>query len=371
MNLAMVVAALAVFTFGMVTVIPGSIKLRLVERVHMDDAQMGRVLVVWQGTTLVLALIAGPLLDRVGHKPILIAGFLLVGVAIWFLSIASRLSGVMLAAVILGIGGSCVNTGGNTLLPALDPSNPAAASNLGNVFFGLGAFTVPFACSYLFDRVRYSTAVAVFGVISACAAIPAFLATYPVVSSGFQLSTALSLLGNGSALLAGLILFCYIGLEVSTASWTTTYLRKVGFNEHQASVLFSLFWVSMIAGRLIASQAVTTAIGRSTVQVVALAAAIGLFVMTVTVNRTLAGACVVLTGFFFGPVFPTTIGVTFTKFSPSLYGSVFAIMFSIGLVGSSIIPGLIGHYSKTRSIQVGYRLMVLLAVLLFLLAWRL
>lgn len=371
MSMATVAAILAVFAFGMVMVFPGSVKLRLAERIRIDDAQMGRIIALWQFTTLILTLVAGPLLDGFGHKPVLIAGFLLVSAGIWCFAAASHFSGAFLGAVLLGVGGSCVNTGGNTLLPALNPSNPAAASNLGNVFFGMGAFVVPFAVSYLFKRMAYTPAVASFGVLTAAAAVPALLAVYPQVSSGYQLSVVLSLLSHPAVLLGGFMLFCAVGLQVSVASWTTTYLRKVGFDEYKASVLFSLFWIAMIAARLIASRLVTTSAGASTVQFAALAAAAALLLMTLTMNRPLASLCILALGLCLGPVFPTTVGVTFSKFTPALYGSVFALIYAVGLAGSSVVPGLIGYYSKTRSIHAGYRLMVALAVVLFVLAWQL
>lgn len=368
MTLAMLAAVLAVFTFGIVMVIPGSIKLRLVERVRMDDAQMGKVLIIWQVTTLVCTLIVGPLLDKFGHKLVMICGFLMVAVAIWCFARATSVPGVFVAAALLGVGGSCANMAGNTLLPALNPTNPAAASNMGNVFFGLGAFLVPFLISRLFQRVSFTAAVSVFGFIAAAAAIPAFLAHYPAVSSGYRLSTAVALLGNGAVLVGGSILFCMVGLEVSAASWTTTYLRKIGFDERKAALLFSLLWVSKIVGRFIASQVVTTGIAKGTILLAALGAAALLLTLTITMNRAVAGVCVASLGLFFGPILPTTVGVTFAKFSPALYGSIFGIIYAVGLVGSSVVPGLVGHYSKTRSIHVGYRLMFVLAALLFLFA---
>jgi fucose permease len=369
MSLAGVVAALAVFAFGMVTVFPGSVKLRLVDRVPMDDARVGRMITVWQFTTLILTLFVGPLLDNIGHKYVLAAGFIIVAIGIWAFAFAQHPSGAFLASMLLGIGGSCVNAGGNTLLTALNPTNPSAASNIGNAFYGLGAFTVPFVVAFLFQRISYTAALSVFGVISAAGAIPTLLATYPAVSSGTNLLSMVSLLGNPVVLLAGFILFCYVGLEVSSASWTTTYLRKVGFAEKGASIVFSLFWIAMIAGRLITARFVTTAIGKPTVQAVALAAAAALLLMTLTMNRIVAGGLAILLGFFYAPIFPTTVGLTYSKVGGANFGSVFAIMFAIALLGPSTIPAMIGYVSKTRSIHAGYRLMVLLAGVLFLLAF--
>jgi fucose permease len=352
----------------MVIVIPGSIKLRLVDRIGIDDGQVGRVLTLWQITTLVLTLGIGPILDRLGHRGVLACGFVLVATALWRFAVAERLSGVFAAAALLGAGGSCLNTAGNTLLPLLNPSNPASASNLGNVFFGLGAFVVPFVIAYLFERLRYTRAIAVLATIPALALIPALTAHYPPVSAGVHQAATLSMLESPAVILAGCMLFCMVGLEVSTASWTTTYLRKLGFREQRAVLLFSMLWVAKIAGRLIASQVVTTGTAKNAIQLMSLATAACFVVLAVTKSRNVAAATVPCLGLFFGPIFPTTIGVVFARTSPALYGTVFSMVYACGLAGSSSVPYIVGHLSKTRSIQTGYRLLGGLGLFLFVLA---
>ncbi|MCP5114049.1 MAG: MFS transporter [bacterium] len=372
MSLAAVTAVLGVFNFGMVVAFIGSIKLRLAERLSIDDARFGRLIAVWQVTSLVTMLLVGPLLDQFGHRPILILGFLIVALSILLFATSVNMNVIFCASFLLGVGGSCVNAGGNTLLPAaIDPDNPAAASNLGNVFFGLGAFVMPFIIAYLFERMSFRGALSVFAVVAAVAVVPAALASYPQVSSGFELSTAVDLTGNTAVWIAALCLFCYIGLEVSMASWTTTYLRDVGWNEKRSGLLFSAFWVAMMIGRLATSRFVTTEIGRATIQTVVCVAATLILVMTLTRRRGVGAFCVVLLGFCFAPIFPTTVGLTFARFEPALYGSVFALIFAVGLAGSSVVPAAIGSVSKQRSISTGMRILVALAVVLFLLAFGL
>jgi fucose permease len=371
MTLASLVAVLAVFTFGMVVVFPGSIKLRLAQRLSMTDTRIGRLVMAWQVATMLVTLLVGPLLDRFGHRLLLVAGFLIVAAAIGLFAGARSAPAALVAAIVLGLGGSCVNAGGNTLLPALNQDNPAAASNLGNVFFGLGAFVVPFLASFLFDRIGFPRTLAVFSAVAALPAIPAAAASYPRISSGFEFAVALGLLANPVVLLAGLLLFCYIGLEVSAASWTTTRLKHAGFDEKRAALVFSLFWVAMMLSRLAASQWVTTAIGQAAIQACALASALALLLMTFRTARWVASASVIFLGLVFAPLFPTIAGVTFARFNPSLYGSVFAIIFSLGLLGSSIVPAAIGAVSEKYSIRAGYRIMVVPALALFLLAFGL
>ena len=50
------------------------------------------------------------------------------------------------------------------------------------------------------------------------------------------------------------------------------------------------------------------------------------------------------------------------------YGTVFSMVYACGLAGSSSVPYIVGHLSKTRSIQTGYRLLGGLGLFLFVLA---
>jgi fucose permease len=60
---------------------------------------------------------------------------------------------------------------------------------------------------------------------------------------------------------------------------------------------------------------------------------------------------VFVTGLAFAPMFPTIVGVTFSKFEPGLYGSVFGTVFAIGLLGPTFLPYVIGKASEASSIQ--------------------
>jgi len=60
---------------------------------------------------------------------------------------------------------------------------------------------------------------------------------------------------------------------------------------------------------------------------------------------------VLLAGLAFAPIFPTIVGVTFAKFDPSLYGSIFGIIFSIGLLGGTFVPKYIGNLSVGSTVQ--------------------
>jgi hypothetical protein len=67
-------------------------------------------------------------------------------------------------------------------------------------------------------------------------------------------------------------------------------------------------------------------------------------------------------------MFPTIIGVTFAKYEPRLYGSIFGIVFAVGLLGPTVVLKLIGSFSVGASVQRSLGLAGLLAALLLVLS---
>jgi fucose permease len=61
---------------------------------------------------------------------------------------------------------------------------------------------------------------------------------------------------------------------------------------------------------------------------------------------TTAALLAALAGLAFAPIFPTTVGVTFSKFTPEVYGSIFGIIFAVGLAGAVIIPKAMGNIAR-------------------------
>ena len=76
-----------------------------------------------------------------------------------------------------------------------------------------------------------------------------------------------------------------------------------------------------------------------------------------------------LSGLAFAPIFPTTLGVTYSKFTSDVYGSVFGIAFAVGLLGAVIAPKAIGNWAKGSSVQKGLKLLLPFCIILIVLAF--
>jgi len=374
------VALLCVFGLGMCFSLLGSISVKLMPRLKIDQGKFGSLISAFMFTCLIASLIMGVVVDKLGYKPVAIFGFIATAMCIFLLARGKTYGMVLVPCLLLGFGAMALNTAGNTLIPVVlfEGQNPAAASNLGNVFFGLGLFLTPLIVSFLFRKISYEKAVSALAVILLVPVVFALIATYPEVKAGFAIGDAFALLKVPAVLVAALALFCYISLESSFCNWIAPYSKEIisrdfpGMDgdvvDATAQRMLSVFAVAMMVGRLIASQIqFITTYGDVIIAAVALIAGLVIFAMTKS-GAIWTSALVACAGLAFAPCFPTTVGVTFAKFEPAVYGSVFGIIFAVGLAGAVIIPKAIGNLAKGSSVQKSLKLLIPACVLLVILA---
>jgi fucose permease len=378
-NMTAVVAIMAVFTLAVCFIFLGSISTELMARLGLDANQFGTLVTVFSFTCMVVQLLAGFLVDKLGHKPLAIAGLLIAGTSIFLFGFATTHALALVATILLGVGAICCNTVGNTLLPVVlfGGKDPARASNFGSGFVGLGFVLVPLLLSLFMGNLglSYTASVSIIGGGVLAFAVFAMAARYPQVSTGFSLAKALGLLPNPIVLLAAAALICYIGLEWSMNNWTKPLMVEVFQTRdsvnaaRNAGYVLALFGLAMGLGRFATSalRNVST-IGTRIIAGAALVAVVALLLMTKAQSPGLAILAVLIIGLAYAPMFPTIVGVTFSKFDASVYGSVFGIVFSIGLVGSMVLPKAIGHLSQDKPIQQSLPIAAAIAGILLLLA---
>jgi FHS family L-fucose permease-like MFS transporter len=366
-------ALMAVFGLGICFVIVGAISVEYQKALNL--ANIGDLTFALFLTSAIVQLIIGPLVDKFGYKPVALAGFLVAAAAMVLLETASSFSMAIVACSLLGVGAMCLNTVGNTLIPVVlfGGKDPARASNFGNAFFGLGMVVTPLVFSF----VPWQTGLFLLAALFAVGLLIAATTTFPGVATGYQFSMAFQLLGRAAVLIAAAALFCYISLEISMGTWTRTLMtellvgagRDTAAAATNAGLVLSLFGVAMMVGRFITSMVKNlTAIGVRVIGGAAVVAMAAILAMILTKSPALATVSIMLAGLVFAPIFPTILGVTFAKFEPRLYGSIFGIIFSIGLLGGTFVPKIIGNLSAGAAVQQGLIIMLAMAAVLFVIS---
>ena len=375
---AAIVALLAVFTLAMTFIILGAISTELISSMGITSGQFGTLVFGFFLSSCIVQLFVGPLVDKVGFKPVALLGFVVTGISLFLLSVASTLSFALFACILMGVGAMSLNTVGNTLIPIVlfEGKDPARASNFGNGFFGLGYILTPLIVVFMLNTLNmsYNSALIVMSILMLIFLVFTLMATFPKVSIGFKFTTAFKVLSKPAVLIAALALFCYLSLEISMGTWIRSLMDElyagsaVAGASARTGVVLSLFGVSIMIGRfIVASVKNLTAMGAKLIVIMAVVSLIAIALMVLAGSPAMGIFAVVLAGLAFAPIFPTIVGVTFAKFEPGLYGSIFGIIFSIGLLGGTFIPNIIGNISEGATVQQSLMIAgVMAAILLFL-----
>src|SRR2546421_6262162 len=130
--------------FGMVLALLGSLKLALAKRLDVGETRVGGLLAALNLSLIPMMLFSGVFLDEWGARPVLIAGSLVLALAVISLGARPTYTRAFVAVLFAGLGAAMVSTASLVLMPrAFFPTEPAASLNLGNVFFALGALITP------------------------------------------------------------------------------------------------------------------------------------------------------------------------------------------------------------------------------------
>ncbi|MGA8672806.1 MAG: MFS transporter [Terracidiphilus sp.] len=336
-------AILAIFVYGMIAAMLGTILPDLSERFHLTPTQNGTIAFAQALGLMIASLAVGPLLDTQGDKIGLIFGLLCIAGSLFALPKSRSYGAIVFLLFLLGVGGGIVVTGANALSSAASPEHRATALNLVNLFFGLGGLATPFISANLFKRnwvlLCYTVATLTVGtlVFQAVTPMPA-----PAGSAGFLLADVGPLLGRPLLLLSGLFLFLYVGCEVGVWNWLPRHLIAQGIPESKALNILSLgFALGLLIGRVAVSPILIHVPAATVTLASSIAMAVTTFLMLRTNKPVAAAVLVFLAGLAMAPVFPTTLAIVGTAF-PRMTGTAIGFAITCGWAGLAVSSRIIG-----------------------------
>jgi len=243
----------------------------VIEAFSLSEASAGILLGLGTAGAFFGPLLAGPSIDRVGLKLVMLLGFagevlflLMFGTAQWFWML-------VLASFIVHICSGFIETAGNVLPNRVNLSNIGSFMSLVHFAFSLGAFIAPFLVGWFIDSTS------LWRPVPCLIAVPALLLglltvwtrvdghhhrdpapTVPIEGStstqaGRTLESPLLFLRtlrNRSVVGGALTLFLYVGSEVGLSSWVVYYLRtSLAFPPFRAASGLSILWMGLMIGR--------------------------------------------------------------------------------------------------------------------------
>ncbi len=334
-------AILAIFIYGMIAAMLGTILPDLSARFNLTPRQNGTIASM-QALGLIIASVGvGPLIDDEGKKIGLVLGLALVTIALFLLPKSTGFGSIAAYLFLLGLGGGIIVTGANALAGDVNESSRASTLNFLNLFFGLGGMATPFISANLLKRnsvklcYLVASLAAITLVIHLATPMPA-----PAGGAGFAFAGAGAVLGKPALLLLSLMLFLYVACEVGVWNWLAQHLIAQGVPESRALNILSLgFALGLLIGRVVVSQVLRTVPSET----VTLAASILMAITTFWMLRTtaMAGLAVFLAGVAMAPMFPTVLAMVADRF-PSMTATASGIAISSGWLGLAVSSRVIG-----------------------------
>ncbi|HZS48265.1 MAG TPA: MFS transporter [Blastocatellia bacterium] len=341
---------------GVVTTLLGPILPVLSHQWQINDSESGYLFTAQFMGGLCGMLMSNGVAARIGLTRALISGFGLMGVGTGALAI-SGWPAAILSVFCFGLGIGITIPLSNVAVSDLNPERRAAALNILNFCWSIGAVIGPPLVALQMRHSQEYWGLMVLSIL--LIAMILFLSLRPLATSNFESETVESHYSSASIfsrafITIGALAFIYVGTETSVGGWAASYAMR---DENSGSIFWvgsqSIFWASLMVGRGIAPVVLRYISNKRLVFVGILMAVVGIGLLLISKGAGLLGLGLVLIGFGFGPVYPTTTAVLLQQFgskATKLIGSFFAL----SSLGGAIVPWVVGFISnKSGSLRTG------------------
>ena len=366
-------AATGIFVFGIVMAVLGTLfglpEMRT--RLRIDLAQQGNLFLVLYVGIFIATLVAGPGIDVVGNKLILVGSATLVAAGMLGFAFANSYASSAIPALLLGCGGGGLNTSTNALISDLYPDRRGPMLNVLGIFYGIGALCIPLLAATIVALVSVrSQLFCCAGLAAGCAMLFSALRFPPAAAAqSFSWREALQVARYPGVLVLGFLLFCQSGNEASIAGWTSTYAGEAGFPARTATFILAAYWAALMTGRFVVARLLKSMSKERLVLVSGIGAFLGAGLLLANRSAVMLGLGVLVLGFSYAGVFPTALAIAGDSYS-KLSGTVFGLIFGIALVGGMSFPWTVGQFSQAWGVRYGMMVPLVGAAAICVLARR-
>jgi FHS family glucose/mannose:H+ symporter-like MFS transporter len=324
-------------------------------RLRLSDVQAGNIFVAQFIGSMVGVTGSSFLMSRRGSRFAVVLGLLMMALGSAALALTGWSTGIV-PLFTLGIGLGLTIPTTNLLISEMYPEKRAAALNLINLSWGLGAVTCPFIIAALQQSNRGLQIVYGLAVLLLLLAAMLMQIKPPVAhNAGNELLRPIrvKMWSSRYVPILGAIFFLYVGTEASIGGWIASYAQRT-MPPGTAWVLTpSYFWASLLFGRSVApillrhvAEALLSRIGLIT-------ALLGIISSLAARDSIELGVSTCLAGLGLSSVFPIAIAALSHKFG-EMASRIAGLMFNLAGLGGATLPWLVGFTSnRTSSLKLG------------------
>lgn len=313
---------------------------------------------------------AGIIGNRVAPKKMFLVGLGMMGCGLLGLYFSTNLILSVFFGVLVGLGHGTVDLDGTVMIADAFDGKQVSSLNALHLFFGAGAVGGPYLVSLALNHgiPAIWSLIAGGGLMLLCAPLVALMKVRHGGQPYHEEKKTENILKSPVMWSLALFLLFYVGIETGLGGWVAAYMNQTtGMEISAAALTASGFWLALTAGRLTA-----TLLGRrfSPLKVLLFSVVTALtgavLLPLATGQQTLTLVAVMLTGFGFGPIFPTTVAAA-TEFFPAERARAASVCIAMGSMGGMILPWLqgiilqnMGPFSAIVFVTIGVAVMAVL-----------
>jgi MFS transporter, FHS family, glucose/mannose:H+ symporter len=323
----------------------------------LNDTQAGYLFVAQWVSATVGMYFSAILQQRYGYRKTLMAGLVLMIAGLLGLGQSNWILGIIFVGI-YGAGTGVNTPAANLMTAEANPTRSAAALNLLNSSWGIGAMVCPFVIAAAVRSHR--TPFFLYGMAAALIALTVsmsfvrFTADNPQSQSSRPPDSRASIWTFQLALVAALF-FTYVGTETAVGGWIASYARRIDPEAKSLwAIMPSFFWGALLVGRALAPVALryarATSVAKAGVTVAAFG--VGILFAAKTITPVMIGAGVA--GLGLASIFPINVSLLPHWFGSNTRRSG-GVIFSIGNFGGAALGWLVGALSSHfGNLRVGF-----------------
>jgi MFS transporter, FHS family, glucose/mannose:H+ symporter len=366
-------AATGIFVFGIVMAVLGTLfglpEMRA--RLDMSLAQQGSMFSLLYLGILVATLVAGPVIDAIGNKPILVISSALVAAGMAGFSMAHSFAQASLPATLLGLGGGGLNISTNALVSDLYGRRRGPMLNVLGIFYGIGALCIPLFAGVIAGHFPIAPQLLFCAALAGACVLLFLLMHFPQgsASQNFSWRDALEVARYPGVLVLAFLLFCQSGNEASVGGWISTYVGQTGLPARTATFILAGYWAALMIGRLFVARLLDSMDKKHLVFASGIGALLGAAILLAASSPWLLVTGALVIGLSYAGIFPTVLAIAGDAYR-KLAGTVFGLLFAVALLGGMSFPSAVGQISQTFGIRYGMIVPFLGAAGICALGWR-
>jgi MFS family permease len=311
----------------------------------LSPASLGGALALMSATSIGALALAGPLADRLGRRPLAIAGAAGFAAAFALLAGVEARAALWPTVALYGVASGCLDLGANAIGADHERVHGERAMVLLHAGFSAAAAIGALAAGAA-GAPMYWVAAALYAALAAALAVVPLPPHEAVAHHGGGSRRAL-LRVPAIALAVGIVTLCFFG-DGAIEGYAALFLRDVlAAGSLATGAAFAAYHAASLAGRLLSSR---IADERRVVAAAGLLASAGMLVVVLAGSAALAAAGLLVVGFALAPIVPTALSVA-GRSAPGRSATAVSLVTTVGYSAFVLGPPLVGALAGLTSLR--------------------